>query len=616
MDALPRRLWQALGSGMKLRLGGSVALITVVGLAGGLSRLQAQVPAEDARNTYVPNTDTHFTMPVYRTLAEWESRKAHLRKQILAAAGLLPMPEKTALHPVIFGRVQREGYSIEKVYIESLPGYYLCGNLYRPLGRTGKRPGVLLTQGHWSYGRLENQQLASAPTLGASLAMQGYVAFSYDMVGYNDMIQTPHSFGSPREQMWSFGPLGLQLWNSIRALDFLEALEDVDPTKIGMTGASGGGSQTFLLTAVDDRVRCSAPVNMVSAYMQGGDSCENAPGLRFNTSNLEIAAMMAPRPMLLVSATGDWTSHVPAEEFPAIRKIYELYGQAGAIANVHVDAPHNYNKESRAAVYKFFAEHILGHGEKDTFEEKEIEVENLQDMLVFHGRSLPSGALNYDQVFEKWKETGAGWITGANDAETLRETLRYTLGVEWPSEVKTKIEGQQIFLSRPVREDRIPGLWLPGGPAAALVIDPRGAEAARKSARVQDLIKAGRSVLLIDCFQTGSAVAPRDRSHHFFTTFNRTDDANRVQDILTALAFLASRKPGALELFGTDEASIWCLFAAAIAPLDVSVHAETGWFRGSDSDYLHSFFVPGIERAGGVQAAQWLAGQKKIQKVQ
>jgi hypothetical protein len=119
-------------------------------------------------------------MPVYRTLAEWEARKAHLKKQILAAAGLMPMPAKTEMHPVIFGKLERKGYSIEKVYLESLPGYYLCGNLYRPVGKTGKRPGVLLTQGHWTYGRLENRENASAPTLGASLALQGFVAFSYD----------------------------------------------------------------------------------------------------------------------------------------------------------------------------------------------------------------------------------------------------------------------------------------------------------------------------------------------------------------------------------------------------------------------------------------------------
>lgn len=585
------------------RLSGCVALLAV-------SVVRAQIPDTDARNTHVPNTDTHLTMPEYRTLAEWEARKAHLRKQILAAAGLLPLPPKTDMHPVIFGRVQHEGYSIEKVYLESMPGFYVCGNLYRPLGKTGKRPGVLLTQGHWTYGRLENSENASAPTLGISLALQGYVAFSYDMVGYNDMIQTPHAFGSPREQLWSFGPLGLQLWDSIRALDFLQSLDDVDPAKIAMTGASGGGSQTFLLTAIDDRVRYSAPVNMVSGYMQGGDFCENAPGLRFETSNVEIAAMMAPRPMLLVSATGDWTSHVPTEEFPAIRKIYELYGKADAIANVHIDAPHNYNAKSRAAVYKFFGQHVLGRGPQEIFEEKELELETLQDMLVFQGRSLPAGALTYDQVFEKWKESGNGWNTGSGEAESVRETLRFTLGAEWPEEVKTKIEGQRILLSRPARKDRIPGVWLPGSSGAALVIDPQGAQAARKSALVQELVKAGRSVLLIDCFQTGSAVAPRDRSHKFFTTFNRTDDANRVQDILTALAFLSSRKSGAVDLYGSGDASVWCLFADAIAPVNLTLHADTSWFRGSDADYLHGFWIPGIERAGGVDAAQWLTAHK------
>src|SRR5258708_40037284 len=98
------------------------------------------------------------------------------------------------------------------------------------------------------------------------------------MTGYNDMVQTPHEFGTPREQLWSFGPLGLQLWNSIRALDFLESLTDVDAAKIAMTGASGGGSQPFLLTAIDERGRYSPPVNMGAAYLPGGDFFRNEPG--------------------------------------------------------------------------------------------------------------------------------------------------------------------------------------------------------------------------------------------------------------------------------------------------------------------------------------------------
>jgi hypothetical protein len=147
------------------------------------SSLWAQVPSQDSRNTDVPNTDTHFRLPVYKTRAEWEARAARLRKQILFAAGLEPMPARNALTPDIFGRIESNGYSIEKVLIQTLPGYYLGGNLYRPLGKTGKFPGVLTPHGHWTYGRLEHQPLCSIPARSINLARQGYVVFAYDMVG-------------------------------------------------------------------------------------------------------------------------------------------------------------------------------------------------------------------------------------------------------------------------------------------------------------------------------------------------------------------------------------------------------------------------------------------------
>ena len=155
----------------------------------------------------------------------------------------------------------------------------------------------------------------SVPLRAIQLARLGFVALTYDMVGYNDTVQTPHDFGSRREQLWSFGSLGLQLWNSIRALDFLESLPDVDPGRLAITGESGGGTQTFLLAAVEDRIRYAVPVNMISAIMQGGGICENAPSLRLGTFNVEIGAMMAPRPMLMIAATGDWTKNTPSEEY-------------------------------------------------------------------------------------------------------------------------------------------------------------------------------------------------------------------------------------------------------------------------------------------------------------
>src|SRR5712664_147789 len=134
----------------------------IIGLFASVS-LFAQIPAEDSRNTNTPGTNTHAIFPLYSTVADWEAHKAHLRRQILSSAGLMPIPERAPLHAEISGRIENKDYSIEKVYLETLPGYYLGGNLYRPLNRTGTHPGVLTPHGHWTYGRLENQDSFSGP---------------------------------------------------------------------------------------------------------------------------------------------------------------------------------------------------------------------------------------------------------------------------------------------------------------------------------------------------------------------------------------------------------------------------------------------------------------------
>jgi hypothetical protein len=150
-------------------------------------------------------------------------------------------------------------------------------------------------------------------------------------------------------------------------------------------------------------------------------------------------------------------------------------------------------------------------------------------------------------------------------------------------------------LGRPGKGDRVPAIWIKGSNPPALVVHPEGADAARKSPEVAKLLQAGRAVLLIDAFQTGSAAAPRDRSHKMFLTFNQSDDANRVQDILTALAWLKTPKPA---LVGLGKAAVWCEFAAAVAPQPVEL--------ASEAKEPGDFFVPGIERAGGLKAAKAL----------
>src|SRR5205823_7991848 len=195
--------------------------------------------------------------------------------------------------------------------------------LSRPAGE-GLFPAILSPHGHWTNGRLENTAINSGPGRAIGLARQGFVVFTHDMVGYGDSRQLTHAFGGRRENLWGLSLGGLQLWDSIRALDFLDSLPFVRHDGYGATGESGGGTQTFLLAAADSRVRVAVPVNMISLHMQGGCLCENPPGLRLDTTNVEIAATIAPRPLLMISATGDWTAETMEAEYPAIRSIYAL----------------------------------------------------------------------------------------------------------------------------------------------------------------------------------------------------------------------------------------------------------------------------------------------------
>lgn len=540
--------------------------------------------AADLRNTRTPNTDTPATLAVPASRQQWEGRKAFLRTQILSAAGLLPMPARTPLNPVVTGMIDAGAYTIERVALETRPGYWLGGNLYRPKGKPGRHPAVLHPHGHWTYGRLEHQPLYSAQTLAANLARHGMVVYMYDMVGYNDTAQTPHDFSTPEHQLWGFTPLGLQLWNSIRVLDYLASLPDVDPARIAGTGASGGGSQVFLLAAVDDRLALSAPVNMVSGIMQGGCICENAPGLRIGTNNVETAAMMAPKPMLLVAATGDWTRNVPRDEYPSIRRIYELYDKAAMVEAVQFDAPHNYHKESREAVYEFLRKHLTP--ETPPWKERNTNIEKIQDMMVWQQTPMPPHALKFDQLFAEWKAESRALSLNATVGE-LRERLRVVFGVQSaPGEL----------------DSAVPRRWVEGRGPAVLAVHPDGMEAAAK------LVPPGRAALLIDVFQTGAAKAPRDRSHKHFLTFNFSDDAARVQDISNAIHYLQAKEKAPVEVLAAGQARWWALFGAALSTGPVRFAHTPNEFDGSDAALQANLFAPGLQRAGGVNSALRLLG--------
>lgn len=513
-----------------------------------------------------------FPPPAFTSRAEWDARAAWLREHIRASAGLLPMPAKTPLNPVVFGETTRDGYRVAKVYFESLPGFFVTGNLYRPIG-DGPFPAVLSPHGHWTYGRLEHSPLVSGPGRAISLARLGFVVFAYDMIGYNDSRQLTHAFGGPREHLWGLSLAGLQLWNSIRALDFLETLPYVKRDAIGITGESGGGTQTFMLAAVDPRAAAAVPVNMVSLHMQGGCLCENPPGLRLETTNAEIAATIAPRPLLLVSATGDWTAETLEVEFPAVRALYTLVGADDRVSAVRVTAEHNYNKDSREAMYGWMARWLKGAPSAEPVAERSFSPDALPDLLVFHARPLPDGAVTAAALTAGWIENATRQAAATPLAERAA-ALRHALG--FGGEAPTTARSTSAAPRRPT----------------VLV-------AGDQPDVVAALRKAGLPVRPITFTPFDQAAAGTVRH---FETYNRTPAGQRVADIVSALR----AAPGAV-LVASGDAALAGALACAIEPPRLAVLDVDGFTTGSDDGYLDRLYVPGLRRAGDLRTASELA---------
>lgn len=641
-------------------------------LAVGLAA--AQSPTREMRDL-----NGYFPMTPVASKEAWQARRAEIERRVAVATGLWPMPEKTPLNAVVHGRVEGDDYTVDRVFFESLPGHFVTGSLYLPKKRPAKMPAILCPHGHWPDGRFMDRGVGTAATkkeieTGAEelecaarsplqarcvqLARMGCAAFLYDMLGYADSMQfTEHRHGAAQTGFLSPGAdlrlqtyFGLQTWNGLRALDFLLTLEGVDPQRIGCTGASGGGTQTMMIAGLDPRVSAAFPCVMVSTSMQGGCTCENSHHLRVGQGNIDIAALVAPRPLGLTAAD-DWTKELETKGLPELKDLYAKLGVPDRLtAHLATQFPHNYNLPSRKAMYAFYNKHF-GLGLKQPEQEREFRVLGREELSVWTGaHAAPAG----DKVGAAHEKAVCAWMSAQDDKQIQplvrggdKAALRATVGAAWevligrkpptPAEVdyellskedrgdyllmegvsRLKAQGEEVratFLyPKNWRGEAV--LWLSLEGAASI----HGASGPTPAARA--LLDAGKAVACPSLYLQGATEQPkagdnlrakandfREFSGYTFG-YNPSLFARRVHDAMTLVAMMRGRAEyplKGLQLRGTDGAGAIALAAGALLGV-TGVEADTEGFRFADlKNPWHIHFVPGAVKYGDVEALRRL----------
>ena len=286
---------------------------------------------------------------LYSNKTEWEARRDTLRKEVRERLGidkLLPLCSKEKPE---YSKIRKfDGYTVQNFRLKTANGHTVCGSIYAPTSK-GKHPLIICPNGHFSNGRYGKVQQLRLGTL----ARMGAICVDYDLWGWGESAD---EVGSKAHQTPEAHVM--QALNGIRILDWMIQRKDVDTKRIGVNGGSGGGTQTVLLTVLDDRFTAANPVVSVSSWFDGGCPCESGMPIQLaggGTCNAELAAMFAPKPMMLGSDGGDWTSTTPELEYPYLQRIYGFYGATDKVSNIHLPKErHDFGDNKRNAVYKFF----------------------------------------------------------------------------------------------------------------------------------------------------------------------------------------------------------------------------------------------------------------------
>jgi dienelactone hydrolase len=582
------------------------------------------------------------------------------------------MPTKTPLNAVLHGKIDQGEYTIEKVYFESAPGFFVTGNLYRPKHISGKVPAVIFPHGHWTDARFliqpdkfVREEIAAGQerfeqgghsrfqSMCVQLARMGCIAWQLDALSDSDSKQfSPeviHKFAKQRPEMnrtegWGlYSPqaeanlqsvMGLQTLNSIRSVDFLLTLPEVDPNRLAVTGSSGGGTQTMLLAAADPRLALSYPVVMVSTAMQGGCSCENATLLRVNSGNVEIAALFAPKPQGMNTAN-DWTKEMATKGFPDLQALYKLYGKKDYVTLQRGEHfPHNYNAVTRGGFYAALNKHF-NLGFETPVVERDYQPLPKEKLTVWDDAhpAPKAGDPDFERALLRWlksdadQQLRAAAQTDEGREHLLRPAIEAIIGrsfaqtgeVTFPDastqwrDSHFRTQGHLVNIAH---GEEITIDWLqPIKPTGEVVVwlDDAGKGSARLAdgsirPELQELIDRGVGVLTADLFlqedkkltQTRVVAGPREVPAYTFG-YNHALFAQRVHDVMTVTRYLLARRDSSqpavqkVSLAGFGKMGPVVAAARAVMGGTVSKAAvETGGFRfGQLLDYRDPMFLPG-----------------------
>lgn len=640
--------------------------------------------SQDARLGALKELDGYFPFTPPAAREAWEKRAEQVRMQLRLALGLYPEPTRTPLNAVVHGRIERDDYTVEKVFFESMPGFFVTGSLFRPK-TPGQHPAVLCPHGHWRNARFAirtdaemKKELDSGgevlpesgrsmfQSIGVQLARMGVVAFVYDMLGDCDSQQIPHTLAhgfktqrpemNTRENWGLFSPqaeahaqsiMGLQTWNSIRALDFLTALPDVDGKRLGCTGASGGGTQTLMLAALDPRLTVSIPCVMPSTAMQGGCTCENASLLRVGTGNIEIAALFAPKPQAMTTAK-DWTIEMPTKGFPELQQLYALTGAKENVALwPHPEFPHNYNSVTRHAIYRWLNTHFDLNLPAERLTERDYPLLTPEQLTVWDEKHpAPAGGDDFERKLLKWWHDDAQAQLAKSPAETERVnasawTTLTGVGslspatVESSRDVKVEGGGQSYTAGLAILRAKdgsyalpLIAVMPPAPRGQVLWLDERGkaglfSNSGSLRPEVLRLLAGGLAVVGVDLLGQGELQSPEQPMMHLRRTknpreaaaftfgYNHSVFAERVRDIC---AMLRMNPPGAAPLPRSVVAldNTGPLAAVALAVLsdktDSAIVNTNGFRFGNVLDLQSPGFLPAAGKYGDLPGALALAG--------